>query len=133
MSARRRCCRAEWRDRCATRLQTGTVPDDVNPEDYPPHLQWATDPAGRRYWIQGVPSFGFNPLVSVVKSLFSRTKAPATIEVGGVVMVTRVEGEQRTDVFELHCSTLDEARAKAVSLAGEIEAGTFKEQPTRGG
>jgi hypothetical protein len=93
---------------------------DLNPEDYPPHLQWATDPAGRRYWIQGVPAFGH-----VGRALFSRYPGPP--EVTGVVVVARVEGEKRTDVYHFHCSTLAEARAKAIAVAREIEAGTFVE------
>ena len=109
---------------------TRNVPDDFNPEDHPPHLQWATDPAGRRYWIQGGPTFGGNLLTDALRAIFSRKPAPT--EVGGVVIVTRVEGDERTKVFVLHCSTLDEARAKAISLAGEIEAGTFQEQPPHG-
>lgn len=100
---------------------------DFNPEDYPPHLQWATDPTGRRYWIQGGPSFGGNPLAGALRSLLGQKPAPP--EVRGVVMVTRIEGGERTEVFEAHYDTLDEARVKAVSLAEQIEAGTFKEQP----
>lgn len=46
-----------------------------------------------------------------------------------MVTVERVEGDERSDVFMLHCETLDEARAQAVSLAEQIEAGTFREQP----
>jgi hypothetical protein len=107
-------------------MHTRDVPDDLDREA--PHLQWATDPAGRRYWIQGGPSYGGNPLTGLIKAFFSRERRPPHIEVGGVVMVTRVEGEQRIEVFEWHCSTLEEARAKAISLAGEIEAGTFQEQ-----
>jgi hypothetical protein len=45
-----------------------------------------------------------------------------------MVTVERVEGEKRIDVFLLRCGSLDEARAKAISLAAQIEAGIFKEQ-----
>ena len=96
------------------------------PEDNPPHLQWATDPAGRRYWIQGVPAFG----QSGWRTLFSRSPVPP--QVSGMVTVERVEGDDRTEVFSLHCDSLDVARAKAISLAAQIEAGTFEEQ-TAGG
>jgi hypothetical protein len=103
---------------------------DINAEDYPPHLQWATDPSGRRYWVTGGPTFGFNPLIAAIKGLLG-SKAPAKTEVQGRVTVTRVEGEQRTEVFEMDCNTLEEAHAKAKSLAEQIQAGTFQEQPDR--
>ncbi len=95
---------------------------DFKPEDNPPHLQWATDPAGRRYWIQGVPAFGRSGWALV----FGKSGPP---EVTGMVTVERVESDQRTDVYMLHCDTLEEARAQAVTLAEQIEAGTFREQP----
>ena len=94
-------------------MHTRAVPDDFDPEA--PHLQWATDPAGRRYWIQGGPSYTSNPLTGLIKAVFSRKQRPPHIEVEGVVMVTRVEGEQRTEVFEWHCGTLDQARSAAAS------------------
>jgi hypothetical protein len=112
-------------------MHTGEV-SDSEPDEYPPHLQWATDPVGRRYWVTGGPAFGFNPLVAAIKGLF-RSRRPAKIEVEGVVTVTRVEGEQETEVFVMMCDTLDEARAKAKTLAKEIEAGTFQEQPPQDG
>jgi hypothetical protein len=98
---------------------------DVKPEDYPPHLQWATDTAGRRYWIQGGPVIGR----SGWRAYFSQKPAPP--EIRGVVMVTRVEGDERTEVFVEHYITLDEARAKAVDLAAEVEVGTFQEKSPR--
>jgi hypothetical protein len=96
---------------------------------FPPrHLQWATDPSGRRYWVTGGPTFGFNPLVSLIKGLLG-SKAHAKAEVRGHVTVTLVEGDQRTEVFETDCNTWEEARAQGKSLAEQIQAGTFKEHP----
>lgn len=106
------------------------VTDDFDPEGHTPHLQWATDPSGRRYWIQGAPAFGSNPLTDAIRAAFS--KRPTAPEVRGMVTVERVTGDERTDVFMLRCNTLDEARAKAISLAGEIETGNFEEQPPGG-
>jgi hypothetical protein len=96
--------------------------NDFNPEDYPPHLQSATDPAGRRYWIQGVPAFGHSG-----RALFSWK--PGLPDITGMVMVERVEGDKRTEVFMLRCDTLEEARGQSVTLAEQIEAGDFRDQP----
>jgi hypothetical protein len=95
---------------------------DFKPGHDPPHLQWATDPAGGRYWIQGVPAFGRSGWTLV----FGKSGPP---EIMGMITVERVEGDQRTGVFMQHCYTLEEARALAVALADQIEAGTFQEQP----
>ena len=105
------------------------MPDDVPADDLTPHLQWATDPAGRRYWIQGGPCFGGDLWTDAIRPFFTRKERPPQVQ--GIVLVTRVEGDQETQVFESLCSTLDEARFKASSLAEEIQGGTFREQPPR--
>lgn len=91
------------------------MPDDVPTDDLTPHRQWATDPTGRRYRIQGGPSFGGDLWSDVIRPFFTRKQRPA--EVQGIVLVTRVDGEQETDVFESFCNTLDEARTRAIALA----------------
>ena len=77
-------------------------------------MQWATDPTGRRFWIQEGPVIGR----SGWRASFSQKPAPP--EIRGVVTVTRVEGDERTEVFEAHCDTLDEARAKIASASGWV-------------
>ena len=118
-------------------LHTGKVSDEVPPDDFDAHVQWAIDPSGRRYWVQAVPSFGGNPLAPVVRALkarlLGRPRVTQTdVEVGGVVMVTRVDGAVETDVLLRHRDTLAEARAEAMSTAEKIEAGTFREHPPSG-
>ncbi|MGC4111294.1 MAG: hypothetical protein QM747_12890 [Nocardioides sp.] len=100
----------------------------VDRDDYPPHLQWATDPTGRRYWITAAPSFGFNPLAALLQGLIG-SRSPAKSEVHGVVKVVRVEGDQQTEVFfDMDFATFDDACARAKALADEIEQGTFQER-----
>ncbi len=103
-----------------------------------PHLQWATDPAGRQYWIQGGPALGGTPHADAVRALgdalrrvVGRPQPRRRLDVGGIVTVTRVDGEQETEVLESFCETLEEARAAAVAVAAEIEAGRFEERPSQ--